>query len=122
MTKEDGLLVIKIRENGIRGLKTANSNRSLPVVFRSATEALKRLLVSSKQVLRYSLDTLPKKVIPDLVQSFSCDIDNGVGCTVKSALEVEEGKRIFWGFGQQAGKCLPRIGAAGLKGRVSVPI
>ena len=48
VTREDGLLVINIRENAIRGLKTANSKRSLPVVSKGATEALERLLVSSK--------------------------------------------------------------------------
>ena len=48
VTREDGLLVINIRENAIRGLKTDNSKRSLPVVFKSAREAVERLLVSSK--------------------------------------------------------------------------
>ena len=36
--------VINIRENDCRGLKTENSKRSLPVVSKSATEALQRLL------------------------------------------------------------------------------
>ncbi|MDG1371751.1 MAG: tyrosine-type recombinase/integrase [Paracoccaceae bacterium] len=41
---EDDLLVINIRENNSRGLKTENSKRSLPVVSKTATQALQRLL------------------------------------------------------------------------------
>ncbi|MBT5822318.1 MAG: tyrosine-type recombinase/integrase [Rhodobacteraceae bacterium] len=40
----EDLLVINIRENSCRGLKTENSKRSLPVVSVSATKALKKLL------------------------------------------------------------------------------
>lgn len=40
----EDLVVINIRENDCRGLKTENSKRSLPVVSKSATEALQRLL------------------------------------------------------------------------------
>lgn len=44
VTTEDNLLVINIRENECRGLKTENSNRSLPIVSDYAREALQRLL------------------------------------------------------------------------------
>ena len=40
----EDLLVINIRENDCRGLKTENSKRSLPVVSDSATKALQKLL------------------------------------------------------------------------------
>ena len=40
----EDLLVINIRENDSRGLKTENSKRSLPVVSDSATKALQKLL------------------------------------------------------------------------------
>ena len=40
----EDLLVINIRENDCRGLKTDNSKRSLPVVSDSATKALQKLL------------------------------------------------------------------------------
>ena len=40
----EDLLVINIRENSCRGLKTENSKRSLPVVSDSATKALQKLL------------------------------------------------------------------------------
>ncbi len=40
----EGLLVINIRENDCRGLKTENSKRSLPIVSDSATKALQKLL------------------------------------------------------------------------------
>jgi len=40
----EDLLVIHIKENNVRGLKTSGSERSLPVVSKSATEALQRLL------------------------------------------------------------------------------
>ncbi|MDG1085279.1 MAG: integrase [Planktotalea sp.] len=40
----EDLLVINIKENDSRGLKTENSKRSLPVVSVSATKALKKLL------------------------------------------------------------------------------
>lgn len=40
----DDLLVLHIRENECRGLKTENSNRSPPIVSEIATQALKRLL------------------------------------------------------------------------------
>ena len=48
VTKEDGLVVINIKENRIRTLKTSNSERSLPVVSESATEAVQTLLELSK--------------------------------------------------------------------------
>ena len=44
VTTEDDLLVLNIRENASRRLKTDNSKRSLPVVSESAIEALQRLL------------------------------------------------------------------------------
>ena len=44
VTTEDDLLVIHIRENECRGLKTTGSERSLPVVSETAREALQRLL------------------------------------------------------------------------------
>ena len=44
VTTEDDLLVIHIRENASRRLKTDNSKRSLPVVSDNAREALERLL------------------------------------------------------------------------------
>ena len=40
----EDLLVINIRKNDCRGLKTDNSKRSLPVVSDSATKALQKLL------------------------------------------------------------------------------
>jgi len=48
VTEEDGLYVIHIRENDVRGLKTESSKRSLPIVSGYAREALERLLESSK--------------------------------------------------------------------------
>ncbi len=44
VTTEDDLLIINIQENECRGLKTENSNRSLPIVSDYAREALQRLL------------------------------------------------------------------------------
>ncbi|WP_435229508.1 tyrosine-type recombinase/integrase [Pseudopelagicola sp. nBUS_20] len=44
ITWDNDLLVINIRENDCRGLKTENSKRSLPIVSKSATQALQRLL------------------------------------------------------------------------------
>ena len=44
VTEEDDFLLIHIRENECRGLKTAGSERSLPVVSETAREALQRLL------------------------------------------------------------------------------
>jgi integrase len=44
VTTEDNLLIINIRENECRGLKTENSKRSLPIVSDHAREALQRLL------------------------------------------------------------------------------
>ena len=44
VTTEDDLLIINIRENDSRGLKTENSKRSLPIVSETATQALQRLL------------------------------------------------------------------------------
>ncbi len=44
VTTEDGLMVLHIRENECRGLKTENSKRSLPIVSDHAREALQRLL------------------------------------------------------------------------------
>ena len=48
ITEEAGLVVINIKENRIRTLKTSNSERSLPIVSKSATEALQTLLGLSK--------------------------------------------------------------------------
>jgi len=44
VTTADDLLIINIQENECRGLKTENSNRSLPIVSDYAREALQRLL------------------------------------------------------------------------------
>ena len=46
----EDLVVINIRENDCRGLKTENSKRSLPVVSKSATEALQRLLEAKRDI------------------------------------------------------------------------
>ena len=48
ITEEAGLVVINIKENRIRTLKNSNSERSLPIVSKSATEALQTLLELSK--------------------------------------------------------------------------
>jgi integrase len=40
----EDLLVINIRENSCRGLKTENSKRPLPMVSKSATQDLQKLL------------------------------------------------------------------------------
>ena len=45
---EDGLLVIHIQENRCRGLKTTGSERSLPIVSKSARKALQTLLELSQ--------------------------------------------------------------------------
>lgn len=44
VSEVDGLSVLHIRENPCRGLKTSGSDRSVPLVSKSATQALQRLL------------------------------------------------------------------------------
>ena len=46
---EEDFLVINIRENDCRGLKTENSKRSLPIVSKSATQAIQKLLAAKSE-------------------------------------------------------------------------